>query len=497
MNRIFRDGLLFFICFIISCSQNQKIPDNIILAEIGDKVITIQDFIRRAEYTIRPPYCSQGNYIHKKIILNSLIAEKLTALEFEKSSISASKNKNFQAYLTGRKEQAMRQKYFAEEYYAKTVIPDEEMKTAYTLSQRKVRIDYLNLPDLKTVNKVQKILMEGVTLDSINSILWGGDVPSREITWFNKESDDIHDALFNPDLKKGQIIGPFSTEDNTFIIMTVSGWTTQPMITENDQILAWKDVNERLTENKSRKVYLKWVEGLMSGKSFELNPDVFGIYAKRASIYYLKSDSEKQKSLNQALWETPELLDQAIFTIPNEPDLDENGILFRYNDNEWTIDKFHALLKAHPLVFRKNKMGYDEFPAQLRFAIADVLRDTEVTKACYRAGYDQDWSIELNTQMWEDVNSSLNYLNKIRFRENRELNQEQWFQMINPIIDSLQNVYADQIEINTDAFEAIKITATDMVVSQKGVPYPVMVPSFPIITTDSRLDYGSKSKLDD
>jgi hypothetical protein len=95
--------------------------------------------------------------------------------------------------------------------------------------------------------------------------------------------------------------------------------------------------------------------------------------------------------------------------------------------------------------------------------------------------------------MWEDVNSSLNYLNKIRFREKRELNQEQWFQMINPIIDSLQYIYADQIEINIDAFEAIKITATDMVVSQKGVPYPVMVPSFPIITTDNRLDYGSKS----
>ena len=73
------------------------------------------------------------------------------------------------------------------------------------------------------------------------------------------------------------------------------------------------------------------------------------------------------------------------------------------------------------------------------------------------------------------------------------VNQEQWFQMINPIIDSLQYIYADQIEINIDAFEAIKITATDMVVSQKGVPYTVMVPSFPIITTDNRLDYGSKS----
>ena len=136
-------------------------------------------------------------------------------------------------------------------------------------------------------------------------------------------------------------------------------------------------------------------------------------------------------------------------------------------------------------------MGYEEFPGQLKSANADVLRDTDVTKACYRAGYDQDWSIELNTQMWEDVNSSLNYLNKIRFREKRELNQEQWFQMVNPIIDSLQYIYADQIEINIDAFEAIKITATDMVVS--GVPYTIMVPSFPIITTDNRLDYGSKS----
>jgi len=133
----------------ITVQEDVNADNTINEVEIGDKVITIQDFIRRAEYTIRPPYCSQGNYIHKKIILNSLIAEKLTALEFEKSSISASENKNFQAYLTGRKEQAMRQKYFAEEYYAKTVIPDEEMKTAYTLSQRKVRIDYLNLPDLK------------------------------------------------------------------------------------------------------------------------------------------------------------------------------------------------------------------------------------------------------------------------------------------------------------------------------------------------------------
>ena len=47
--------------------------------------------------------------------------------------------------------------------------------------------------------------------------------------------------------------------------------------------------------------------------------------------------------------------------------------------------------------------------------------------------------------------------------------------------------------INLEVFEDIELTATDMVVTQKGVPYPIMVPLFPIITTDNRLDYGSKS----
>ena len=70
-------------------------------------------------------------------------------------------------------------------------------------------------------------------------------------------------------------------------------------------------------------------------------------------------------------------------------------------------------------------------------------------------------------------------------------NQEQWLEFMNPIIDSLQAVYSQQIKINMEAFESIKLTATDMIVTQRGVPYPTVVPSFPIITTDNRLDYGS------
>ena len=78
MDHAYRSIFLFI--FLVSCSkqdlEQRKIPEEVILARVGPGVITIQDFIRRSEYSIRPGYCRQDNYIHKKIILNSLIAEK-------------------------------------------------------------------------------------------------------------------------------------------------------------------------------------------------------------------------------------------------------------------------------------------------------------------------------------------------------------------------------------------------------------------------------------
>jgi len=41
-------------------------------------------------------------------------------------------------------------------------------------------------------------------------------------------------------------------------------------------------------------------------------------------------------------------------------------------------------------------------------------------------------------------------------------------------------------------FDELKPTRVDMFVAQDNVPYPIMVPSFPEITTDNTLDYGNK-----
>ena len=94
--------------------------------------------------------------------------------------------------------------------------------------------------------------------------------------------------------------------------------------------------------------------------------------------------------------------------------------------------------------------------------------------------------------LWHDAYASKRYIDVKKLDTDGFESEKELLDFFNPVIDSLQGVYSEKIMINMDAFENIELTATDMVVTQKGVPYPIMVPLFPIITTDNRLDYGSK-----
>ena len=389
MGHAHRSTFLFILLF--SCTKQDleypKIPEAVILARIGPEVITIQDFIRRSEYTIRPKYCRQDNYIHKKIILNSLIGEKLTSIEQEKQNIEISAE-NLDTYFKGRREQAMRQMFYAKEFHSKVTVPEKEVKKAFKVAGRKVKVQFLNLPDKDLVNKIKNLDSKEVPLDSIYNVLWGGNAPVREITWFDRENDYIHNALFDENIEKGNMLGPYETEDNTFILMKVLGWTDEIKITEFERELLWRDANERLVEKKAKKNYLSWVKDLMKEKKMNLNPDIFYEYAEKAADYFFKMDSVKKDMLNQVLWDDHEF---DTHTFNSDKDVNEDDVILDYDGTTWTVGELNKQLSSHPLVFRKRKMKRSQFPQQLRLAIADLIRDIEITKQCYVQGYDKHW----------------------------------------------------------------------------------------------------------
>ena len=475
--------------FLTNCSDKQKttVDNSLVLAKVGSKNITIQDFIRRAEYTIRPKYCRRGNYIHKKIILNSLIAEKILSLEIEKNNTKKLNNVNFDLFLKGRKEQAMRQLHYNDNFFEKVNLEKEEINQYLNLSRRSVQLNYINLPGIDMVKKVQYLISENITLDSIYQALWEGNTPQKNIKWLDRESDQILDVIFKKDLKVGQIIGPLETGDSSFLMLQVTGWIDQPAITESQKELNRNDVIEKLTEQSAKKAHSEWVKSLMSNKSITFNKDIFKIYSKYAGDYYLKKEDEKKEAINDVIWDQVDKNDQKeIIDLDKENILDLESTLFSYNGNDWSIKKFHEELKSHPLVFRKKKMGKSQFPSQLRMAIADFIRNKEITSECYKLGIDKNWVVKSNLDMWRDAFLSQNYMDVGGRSEKEKLN------LYNPIVDSLQSIYSPEIKINIDAFEHIELSSTDMMVTQSGVPYPIVVPSFPILTDDSKLNYGEE-----
>ena len=161
--------------------------------------------------------------------MNSLIAEKLTSLEFEKQN-SKFQSEDSEKYFKGRREQAMRQMLYFDEYFSKVNIPPDKIQSNLKLASRRVNLQFLNLPDESIAKKVQELDRQGVPFDSIHSVIWGGKAPNKEIGWFDREQEYIHKAVFATNVKKGDLLGPFLTDENTHVLLKINSWTESGLL---------------------------------------------------------------------------------------------------------------------------------------------------------------------------------------------------------------------------------------------------------------------------
>lgn len=491
---------LLCIAFLAGCGRKDEPARETILARVGDRTISVNEFIRRAEYTVRPDYCRGDNYIHKKIILNSLIAEKLFALEAGENYELAN-NETFQLYLQGRQEQAMRQWLYYTEAYEKVQLDTSEVRESFRIAGRKYTVAYYTIGDSSIAAELAAQVARGDTvLESYFREESSGAIPRREVEWNSPEHPVIHEALFSRLLQKNEVIGPLKIEDGQNIFMKILGWAERKAISDAQIRRRWDEVKEKLTARHAEKLFEKIVAETMRGKRLEFAPITFRKVVETVGPFYLKTFEEKKAAFNRQFWQqetdagTLATMGQAIDKMLDEP-------FFRIDDEIWTVRDFERYLKVHPLVFRKKRIGKSEFAEQFKLAIADMLRDRFLTERAYEKGYDKVEAVQRNVAMWKD-NLAYLYQQKKVLRSLGKTDEfgKNYVEVIerdlNPYVRSLQQKYAARIEINTEAFEKIDLTSVSMFVVQRNVPFPVVVPGFPVVTTLHALDYGRKMKAE-
>ncbi len=487
---------------LLNCAKKEpaRIPESHVLARIGDRIITKNDFIQRAEYTIRPPYCKNDNYVHKKIVLNSLIAEKLFAMEGVSSQLA--QNQKFQHFIQGRKEQAMRQVFFQRHMYDPVELEDKEVAKVYDKAGREYDIEFVtieNEPFNQTIE--QEVHGNGKSLpDAIRSVTRNDslELPSRKITFDPDEIPEVMQALYENEVSKGQTIGPLMA-GGQHVWMYVKGWTEKVAVASQDLQNRSEDVRQYLTYKYAVKNYENYVRNLMKGKEVKFNQDTFIALVNTLGPVYFPKQSEKEKEISKGMFgkePEPSFADSLSIKLGEM----EDQPLLTIDGQIWTIRDLDRELMLHPLQFRQKNFPQNKFGEQLKLAIVDLIKDKYITQDAYEEGLDDHPAVKLQREMWRDAYLASYHRSELLNSMGIEGDFAKEYLSIlenhlNPVVDSLQQKYADVIEINTDLFEDIELTRIDMFAMYNDQPYSVVVPQFPVLTTDTRLDYGRKMEV--
>ena len=501
------NGRIFFITILIlliSCASREDKEtytyQDDILVRIADKTITVNEFLRRAEYTIRPAWCRDSNPIHKKIVLNSLIAEKLLALEQNQQN-ELMMNPRFQKYLTGRKEQAMRQWLYQKEIDEQIHLDSNEVKKVYHVAGREYELSYLTVGNQYLAKTIKNELLNGSrSLEDIFHELGGeGELPSKVVTFKESGNDSIRKALYSDVLSRGQYLGPITVEGEKYTIIRIDKWTEKLALSDKQAKEQMNLVQEKLKERYGIRAFQHYIRTLMKGKSAEFNKEIFAQLAEAYASFYQNIGKEKENFFKREIFDDKK--ERAVhmdFYGKIETILDKPLVTF--DGKIWTVREFRDAEASHPLVFRKDRFEGD-YAQQFKYAIIDLIRDQYVTKDAYKKKYDQVPQVQEVYNMWKDNMLALfakdKYLHSIGVSGGKPLDLIEKY--LNDYIAQLQQKYSDRIEIDTDKFNELQLNRIDMYVIQKNVPYPDVVPSFPELTSLHLLNYGKKligKKLD-
>ena len=476
---MYKSLLLIIIIFFHSCTSNKSEQftfKNSVLAQIDNHIILKNEFIQRAEYVLRPDYCSKGNNVHKQIVLNSLIAEKLLAIEGE-SLFNLHTISNF---LNGLKTQSMREKLF----FAKSQsneLSGEELDNYLKTAERTYHLSFITLPNNIVTDSLLNL---NNSSELINSMFDSGEIAIRDVSFFSEHNYRLHRAIFSNRLDKHDIIGPLNLEDGMYIIMRVEGWRSERHLSENSQKEYLRNIKEHLTRLRNIEQYADYIHAIMNNKTLNFNQDSFTKLINNLYYEMLQFENSKKELFKKAIWPENNLVLSGGYTSVN---IDENEIIFNLDGKDWTMSDLQEIINSHPLVFRKKKISKTDFPDAVKNAIADLVRDYYLTQEALELNYDDDPYINQYVNMWKEhfIASSV----RTKLLQSKSSNTSD-IEYLNPIIKELFNKYSDNIQIDLELFNSINLTSIPMQVSNQNAAYQSPIPQFPILTDNHTIDYG-------
>ena len=455
--------IVFIFSFLFS-----NVGSDQIIAKVGDKIISVQDFIERAEYTPRPFYCRGKSSIDKRIILNSLIGEKLFSIEMTKEVPIEIDN-----YLVGRRNQKMREVLF-ESITQDSFKKKNKFSHWKSLSSLEYSFSYLSILSDYQLNELQNEISIGKSLDEIFYLKTNStNIPKREnVNLFTVGNRSLREILFSKIWNSGDIIGPIKTDDNLIMFVQIDSRHKIINMNQSAMLQVDEEIDNLIVTHLQESDFDIYVKDVMSGLTFELNPNTYLGFANSIKEWYVKASDIKNND------------GKSFLNIENPDD-----VLLTLNDEEIYIGEVLDWMAVHPLVFRDGYYKELYFSDQLKYALADLIKDRSLNIESFKRNLDQDPDVLSEYEKWYDNYRAISHRKEI-IEDEKEFNSSKVTKELNEYFIDLTKKYSQEIRINLDALEQITLSSIDMATYNKIGPYKLAVPLFPIITNTYKLNYG-------
>jgi len=385
-------ALLLSTVLFIGCHHKKPDPEEVVVAKIGDEIITARDFRRNYEFGFahlkREPD-------RKRSYLDYMIKEKVLSLEGYKLCLDKSPRvKKLENQLL---KELLVEELFNQDVKSKIKVTPHEVKEAITKSKVSWKLRYWMEPYPDYAERVCQAMRQRGYSAVVDEILKSNpevhlkpkDFETNYLTYLDV-SDELLDAIKN--LPIGAISDPIEM-NGVYYIFQVTDIRREP-IRDYDYKNKYESFRQILFYRKLKKAAGKYVSSFMTPKNVVTKGEAFRTLAS-ALEEWLKEHPDEPDSFMVAVSQAE---DSNSSLAKLKANLNETLVTFK--GGSWSIKDF--LQQFDPGTVKLKNDDRTRFRSKLNQQIALTVRDYFFVKEAKKRGLEKSPNVQRQLKEWRD-----------------------------------------------------------------------------------------------
>ncbi len=363
------------------------------LAKVGNKSITVRDFIERYELTIWRGKEKKTQVEKNKLeFLYSMIAEKLLALEA--LELGLDKNPEIQRAIRQTEHLLVLDELYKQEIKDKVKVTEEEILKALPKFNTEVEIKYIIAETKEKADSLWNLLKRGEDFDSL-IVKLGQESNVEKLRWGEIE-ESIEKVIYDY-LQVGEVYQPIEVDSSWYIIKLVN--KTSKLGLSPDQIESAKSqVKKIIQTRKEKKRFLEFVQEFGKGKILKVDAHLLKL------LYKEINDIVERKKLvrraeNVSVYPLALLRDDFLTLKTRLANYLDHYFLKADSFNR-TLDYVIDQLSFKGFVLRSERQSVG---GVLNSLLKTIINEEFLAFEGYRRGLDKSPAVLKDMEMWKDA----------------------------------------------------------------------------------------------